>query len=367
MAFADHTTGGRVIEWASVPVKVTLSEAVEVGDLLGYESGWYMADGNDAGKEAMLVAGEAGASAAEIVAYRECLIDFSSGCTGTAGAAIYLSDTDGEYGTTAGTNKQIVGHLVDARRALISPAKYHQFNLIKEDDALYFGDVGVSISSTGDGMLRISADHSTSAAAINLSDPVTFSDNITMAAGKKIYIKGTGAVLASTAAGKVTLAATGSGADDFSINCTTTFGDNITMASGKKIILRGTGAILASTAAGKITLAATGAGADDFTLNCTVKFADDVTFTTAKAILAATASNSTVAIKAYGSTGVAFNVVQVQSATGTGGQTKVKLGFFGATPVVKQSAIVASTSTNVSTQLNTLLTQLQSLGLTTAT
>jgi len=139
------------------------------------------------------------------------------------------------------------------------------------------------------------------------------------------------------------------------------------MASGKKILFGGKGAILAVRAAGKITLAASGAGADDCTLNCTVKFADDVTFTTAKAILAATASNSTVAIKAYGSTGVAFNVVQVQSATGTGGQTKVKLGFFGATPVVKQAALAASTATNVHTRLNSLLTQLQSLGLTTAT
>ena len=120
MAYADDTTGGRVIEYGIGPVEVALSAAVECGDLLGVSSStWVRADAN-AEIYAELVAGIAGASGDVITAYRIARVSGVTG--GTKGAALYLSDTVGESSESAGTVKQIVGVVLTATSILLCPS-----------------------------------------------------------------------------------------------------------------------------------------------------------------------------------------------------------------------------------------------------
>lgn len=100
-------------------LKVVLAEACAMGDLLGYSSGWKRADGSTPVINAILVAGEAGATAGTITAYRMARV---SGYTdATPGGIAYLSDTGGGVGGTAGTNSQKVGVFVSATEALLAP------------------------------------------------------------------------------------------------------------------------------------------------------------------------------------------------------------------------------------------------------
>jgi len=309
MAYTDDTTGGRVIEQGVGPVKVTLAGTVEVGDLLCYNSGWVVADSDaTATSDVALVAGEAGVSTKVITAYQEARV--SGYTSGTAGNLLYLSATAGGSAAAAGTYPTVVGFELGGGEVYLKPrmGMGGAGSIIPEDVPLYIGDVGVSIQSTGDGMLKISADHTTSAAAINMADAVTFSDNITMASGKVIYLKGTGAKLASTAAGKVTIAATGAGNDDISMNGTVTLTDNVTLATGKS--LRGG--------------SSTGAG---FTVKVACSTADQT-------------------------------VINCVGATGT----SPKLGLFGATPVTRPAHIPNATVATV-TKFNLLLTRLRGLGI----
>src|SRR3972149_3192809 len=106
MALTDVTDGSRIILEGKGKVKITLGEAVKCGDLIGYSSGWKLADANNS-IYAELVAGEGGASGAEITAYRSARVGGVSGAT--AGNPIYLSDTAGAYSESAGTVIQVVG------------------------------------------------------------------------------------------------------------------------------------------------------------------------------------------------------------------------------------------------------------------
>lgn len=145
MAFAD-ATGARTILSGAVPVKVTLAAGVTTkpGDLLGYSSGWKLADGNG-GIPAKLVAGQSG-TACEIQAYAAAYVDGFTG--GTAGAALFLSDTAGGYSDTTGTSKQRVGVMASATAAFIGFA------------------VGGAVLESGDGIVMgSSSTHATDSAA----------------------------------------------------------------------------------------------------------------------------------------------------------------------------------------------------------
>ena len=121
MAFVDATTGGRVIKEGIRPVKVTLSGAVKVGDLIGYSSGWKAADMNSSPKVyPELIAGSTGASGDEIVAYGGAVIDFGTGCTATAGDKIYSSTDAGQYvGAASNDQARVAGTMVSAQVAFI--------------------------------------------------------------------------------------------------------------------------------------------------------------------------------------------------------------------------------------------------------
>jgi len=119
MAYADHTTGGRTILQGIGPVEIALSEACEVGDLLGSSANtWKRADGN-ARIYAELIAGEAGANGDTIRAYRIARVGGVSGAT--KGKPLYLADAAGETVEAPGTVLQMVGFALSATEILLEP------------------------------------------------------------------------------------------------------------------------------------------------------------------------------------------------------------------------------------------------------
>src|SRR3972149_131749 len=97
MALTDKTDGSRTILEGRNPVKIAVSVAVKVGDLIT-EAG-ALADANaTTPAPAAYVAGEAGAANAVITAYREALGGNVSGMA--VGDKIFLSDTPGAYAAT---------------------------------------------------------------------------------------------------------------------------------------------------------------------------------------------------------------------------------------------------------------------------
>ncbi len=145
MAFTDVTDGSRIIESGEGAVKITLSDAVQAGDLLGYNSGWVRADGN-ASVTAELIAGCAAASGQEITAYRKTTI--SGITTGTAGNVVYLSDTAGAYSVSAGTVSQVVGVELGSTRMLVSPQSALSSKSLIVGGALTAGTPMVAITAT---------------------------------------------------------------------------------------------------------------------------------------------------------------------------------------------------------------------------
>lgn len=116
MAFGD--TAIRTLKEGFLPVKITLAEACAKGDLLGYSSGWKLADANNS-IYAELVAGEVGAIGDVITAFRGAVLNGFSGAT--AGGLAYLSDTAGDYAASAGTVQQVVGVFTAADEAVVLP------------------------------------------------------------------------------------------------------------------------------------------------------------------------------------------------------------------------------------------------------
>ena len=131
MPFADHTTGGRIILQGEMPIKITLDDTCEVGDLIGYDAidddAWERADAN--GKiPAQLIAGEAcETSGVEITCFKMALVDFTSGCTATPGDVVYLADTVGQYAAAPTWVPQDLGQMVSARVAFINPSSQMPF------------------------------------------------------------------------------------------------------------------------------------------------------------------------------------------------------------------------------------------------
>jgi hypothetical protein len=127
MAYADNTTGGRRIVQGYLPVEITLGEACEVGDLLGYSSGWKRALAT-AGSviHPRLVAGQRGKSGDVITAYAGAIVKGVSGATGgnyvyTAEAALYGETTETAPSTTNDLNAPM-GFSIDDDTILLLPA-----------------------------------------------------------------------------------------------------------------------------------------------------------------------------------------------------------------------------------------------------
>ena len=142
MSFVDNTTGGRVILEGLEPVKVTLAAAAKPGDLLGYNSGWVLADMNSSPKVyPELIAGQSGASADVIEAYRMAHVDFGSGCTATAGDRVYASTTAGGYvGVASNDQGMCVGVMVNAQEAFLNP--FYAFPNVKIPNIEYTNTSG---------------------------------------------------------------------------------------------------------------------------------------------------------------------------------------------------------------------------------
>lgn len=104
MTLTDSTTGGRIILGGLSVGKITLAEACEVGDMLGYSSGWKRALATTGTAiHARLVAGQSGKNGDIIEAYACATI---GGLTGmTAGGSVYLAEAAlyGEVTATAPT------------------------------------------------------------------------------------------------------------------------------------------------------------------------------------------------------------------------------------------------------------------------
>lgn len=115
MAFADSNQRVVLEGWGKR--KVTLATAAQIGDPIGYSSGWKQADAN-AGIPAEYVAGEDGQVGDEITLYLLAVVRGFSG--GTAGNKLYLSDTAGKYSDAYGTKLQRVGQMLSDTEALIS-------------------------------------------------------------------------------------------------------------------------------------------------------------------------------------------------------------------------------------------------------
>jgi len=103
MALTDNTTGGRIIMQGICPVRIALSDTVEVGDLLGISSStWVRALATTGGVvHARMVAGQSGVSGDVIVVYPFAVV---GGVTGaTLGGAVYNAEAalKGEYTQTA--------------------------------------------------------------------------------------------------------------------------------------------------------------------------------------------------------------------------------------------------------------------------
>lgn len=92
MALTDNTSGGRIILQGIAPAFITLADTVEVGDMLGYSSGWKRALATTPNQvDARLVAGQAGVSGdANVLAYPIAVIGGLSGMT--PGGSVYVAE-----------------------------------------------------------------------------------------------------------------------------------------------------------------------------------------------------------------------------------------------------------------------------------
>uniref|UniRef100_A0A6M3KFN5 Uncharacterized protein n=1 Tax=viral metagenome TaxID=1070528 RepID=A0A6M3KFN5_9ZZZZ len=129
MALVDASTDRRIIAgWPETGIQITLAGDVSAGDPLMYSTGWKLST-NTSGAEAVLIAGETGASGATISAYAIALIELTHTLTNvpTMGELIAVADT-GIYAPDA-ANTQDIGHIVEIdsdslhSRALVWPGQ----------------------------------------------------------------------------------------------------------------------------------------------------------------------------------------------------------------------------------------------------
>ena len=122
MVWTDTVPRVIIDGWGKVPV--LLAAAANCGDLLAVSSNTYvLADGDNA-REAILIAGENGASGDTITAYRGAVLEGAfAGLSGDLGDLLWLSATAGDYGLvpTGCTLLQRVGWVQDATHVVLHP------------------------------------------------------------------------------------------------------------------------------------------------------------------------------------------------------------------------------------------------------
>lgn len=125
MTWADNTTGGKVILEGILPIKLTLTDTCQVGDLIGYDAissnTWERAIASSAKKYASFIAGEACTTSGNtITCFRQAYV---SGFTdGEVGHLLWLNSTAGTYAAEApGNYQQCVGIMVSTTTALVRP------------------------------------------------------------------------------------------------------------------------------------------------------------------------------------------------------------------------------------------------------
>lgn len=138
MAFADPAKG-RVVLDAEGLQEVSLKAATtcQAGDLIGYNSGWVLADANGVYDALFVATATQPTAAGKVVVAEKCKIDFGSTCTATANDLVYASDTAGDYSASAGTSIQVVGRMITAQIAYVEPQKYG------------VGTVGIPVTAVG--------------------------------------------------------------------------------------------------------------------------------------------------------------------------------------------------------------------------
>ncbi len=202
MAFADNTAGRVIISgFPEHALKITLTDTCNVGDLIGYSSGWKRADMNSSPKVyPELVAGERCATSGnEIQCYKYAEIDFGSSCTATAGDRVFASTTAGGYQATTCADDQgaCVGVMTHAQRAILNP--FYVFSNIKIPNVEYSVASGHVIIQQLKSAL--SGTGSTSLTGIEISPKVLDAVAAGTISGVKVAVD-----LEGTSAGTVTLA-----------------------------------------------------------------------------------------------------------------------------------------------------------------
>lgn len=119
MSFVEPTDGARIVLQSSPLTGHTglLTGTVCPGDPIGHDAtGWKRA-GGVGNIHAEMIAIQGGVSGGYIDMAYDAIIDFGSGCTATAGADLFLSDTLGDYSASAGTLSRRIGRMLTAQVA----------------------------------------------------------------------------------------------------------------------------------------------------------------------------------------------------------------------------------------------------------
>jgi len=118
MAFVEPTDGARIVLETSLTWTGLLNGTVQPGDPIYNDgTGFTRADASNDAKPCHAIAVNGGVSGDYIDVTMEAIIDFGTGCTATHGAALYLNDTAGDYGASAGTFESRVGRMLGAQVA----------------------------------------------------------------------------------------------------------------------------------------------------------------------------------------------------------------------------------------------------------
>lgn len=133
------------------PVQVVVTDTVQPGDLIGLNSSgnWVKADGNSSPAiQALLIAGQGGASGDTITAYKSAVV---GGVSGSAkGDRVFLSDTAGRYAATASTtHAQQVGVALTATEMLVDPQGFAFTARPNEKRVTVSSNENLAISDTG--------------------------------------------------------------------------------------------------------------------------------------------------------------------------------------------------------------------------
>lgn len=122
MAYADTTPRSVIQGWG--PDRKLLAADVLEGDLIGIDASneWVLAKAAATAVLSMYIAGQDGDDGDTITAFRRAVVraEFDADA-GEIGDVLYLSDTAGDSGTSAGSTTQVVGWISDTDRIELHP------------------------------------------------------------------------------------------------------------------------------------------------------------------------------------------------------------------------------------------------------